>query len=103
MAGRPRTHSVFGLALRPILLFCWEMRSAIILREARRRAGITQAELASRAGTTQSAIARIDRGASAPSFEHLTDLDRLCGFELQVRHPPLDDREITLFEENRAL
>jgi transcriptional regulator with XRE-family HTH domain len=77
------------------------MDAGQLLREARRRAGLTQAELASRAGTTQSAIARIERGASSPSFERLRSLIHLCGLELEVRLVPLDDHETTMAEENR--
>ncbi len=76
------------------------MDAGQLLREARRRAGLTQAELASRAGTTQSAIARIERGASSPSFERLTSLIRLCGLDLEVRLVPFDDHQATMAEEN---
>jgi len=76
------------------------MDAGQLLREARRRAGLTQTELASRAGTTQSAIARIERGGSSPSFERLTSLIRLCGLDLEVRLVPSDDHETTMAEEN---
>ncbi len=76
------------------------MDAGQLLREARRRADLTQAGLASRAGTTQSAIARIERGASSPSFERLTSLIRLCGLDLEVRLVPSDDHETTMAEEN---
>jgi transcriptional regulator with XRE-family HTH domain len=62
-----------------------------LIREARRRAGITQAELATRAGTTQSAIARLEAGRSAPTLEHLDHLVRCCGFEVAVQLLPVDD------------
>jgi transcriptional regulator with XRE-family HTH domain len=77
------------------------MESATLLLEARRRAGLTQAELASRAGTTQSAIARLEAGRSSPSLERLTELLRLCGLDLQVRLVPYDDHDWTLAEANR--
>ena len=72
------------------------------MREARKRAGLTQAELASRAGTTQSAIARLERGESAPSLEHLTELVRACGFDIQVRLVPKDDGHWSLAQQNLA-
>ncbi len=55
-----------------------------LVREARKRAGLTQRELAERAGTTQSAIARLEAGRTAPSFEHVLSLVRACGFRLAV-------------------
>lgn len=64
---------------------------------------MTQAELASRTGTTQSAIARIESGASRPTFERLTGLVRGCGLHLQVRLLPHDDHDITLAQDLRRL
>ena len=55
-----------------------------LVREARRRAGLTQRELAEKAGTTQSAIARIETGHSTPSFDTVLRLVRLCGLDLDV-------------------
>ena len=71
--------------------------------EARRRAGLSQAELASRAGTTQSAIARVESGRTSPTLEHLTKLLRACSFDLQVRLVPYDGHEWSLVEQNRLL
>jgi len=64
-----------------------------VVREARRRAGLTQDELARRVGTTQSAIARIERGRTAPSLERLRELVRACGLDLELRLVPLDDSD----------
>lgn len=44
---------------------------------ARRRAGLTQTELARRAGTSQAAISAYESGAKEPS---MATLDRLLGF-----------------------
>jgi transcriptional regulator with XRE-family HTH domain len=55
-----------------------------LVREARRRAGLSQRELAERAGTTQSAIARLETGRSTPSFDTVLRLVRLCGLDLDV-------------------
>jgi transcriptional regulator with XRE-family HTH domain len=55
-----------------------------LVREARKRARLTQAELAERAGTTQSAIARLESGQTRPTFESVLRLVRLCGLDLHV-------------------
>jgi len=69
-----------------------------LVREARRRVGLTQAELARRAGTTQSAIARLESGRSSPSFDTVVRLLRLCGFRLDVGLDPYDDSDIAQAE-----
>ena len=50
-----------------------------MLRYVRRRAGLSQRELAERAGSTQSAVSRIESGAVIPRFDTLTELVRACG------------------------
>lgn len=57
--------------------------AAGLLREARKRAGVTQRELARRAGTAQSVVVRIERGLSDPSWKTLTRLIAAAGFGLQ--------------------
>lgn len=64
---------------------------ADLIVEARRRAGLTQRELAERAGTTQSSIARWESGRSEPSFANVIRLLRLCGFVLDVHLELYDD------------
>lgn len=61
-----------------------------LLQEARRKAGLTQRELAARAGTSQSAIARYERARSMPDIETLHRLLGACGFELKWSLQPLD-------------
>ncbi len=58
------------------------MRGGTLVREARRRAGLTQVDLAERTGTTQPAIARLEVGASEPSFRRVSEAVRACGLEL---------------------
>jgi transcriptional regulator with XRE-family HTH domain len=65
-----------------------------LVREARKRAGLTQAELAQLAGTTQSAIARIETGDSAPSFDSVLRLLRLCGLDLDIMLVPRDESDL---------
>ena len=64
---------------------------ADLIVEARRRAGLTQRELAERAGTTQSSVARWESGRSEPSFANVVRLLRLCGFVLDVHLESYDD------------
>jgi transcriptional regulator with XRE-family HTH domain len=55
-----------------------------MLRWARRRAGLTQRQLAERAGVPQSTIGRIESGATDPRLSTLRHLLRTCGFDLEV-------------------
>jgi len=79
------------------------MSGGTLVREARRRAGLTQAELASRVGTTQSAIARLERGRTEPTAERIGQLVGACGLELQVHLAPLDDSDWSVARSNLAL
>jgi hypothetical protein len=67
------------------------MISADLLREARLRAGLTQAELGRRAGKPQSMISRWERGEARPSLETLHELIRACGLELTFGLANYDD------------
>ena len=69
------------------------MRGGQIIREARRRAGLTQRELADRLGTTQSAVARLERGRAEPSFARVTVAVRACGLELGLSVRAADDAD----------
>ena len=64
-----------------------------LVREARRRAGLTQRQLAERAGTTQSALARLENGRTTPSFDTVLRLVRLCGLDLDVMLVERDDSD----------
>lgn len=55
-----------------------------LLRDARRRKGVSQQSLAIRAGTTQSAISRIERDRVSPSIETLRELLYLLGEDLSL-------------------
>ena len=79
------------------------MRGNHLVREARKRAGLTQAELAKRVGTSQSAIARLERGGVTPTLAKLDQLVRACGLELEVRLVPADDHDWTLIQRNLRL
>ena len=59
--------------------------SAAALRKARRRAGLSQRELASRTSVAQPTIARIERGLEAPRVATLARLLEACGESLEAR------------------
>jgi len=64
-----------------------------LVREARKRARLTQRALAERAGTTQSAIARLESGRTRPAFDDVLRLVRLCGFDLDMMLVERDDSD----------
>ncbi len=76
------------------------MMSGDLIREARLRAGLTQAELGERIGQPQSVIARWERGAVTPSFETLREAVRGCGLELSVHLSTLDESTAIVIDEH---
>ncbi len=68
-----------------------ETKFGLVLRELRRRAGLTQQELAERIRSTQSAIARMETGDASPrlaTLEKLVDaLDQDLLVYLSVGEP----------------
>jgi transcriptional regulator with XRE-family HTH domain len=67
------------------------MRSADLLIAGRRRAGLSQGQLAERLGRRQSTIARWETGAQRPPLESVLDALHACGVELAVGMPRYDD------------
>jgi uncharacterized protein len=59
-----------------------ERSAGALLRQARKRAGLSQAELAARAGVTQSVISAYESGHRQPSIPALTALIDATGHEL---------------------
>jgi transcriptional regulator with XRE-family HTH domain len=60
------------------------MNGASLLTKARKRAGLTQSELARRAGTSQPVISAYEHGRRDPSIETLRRLVRAAGAELDL-------------------
>lgn len=60
------------------------MQAAHLLGDARRRAGISQRELAERAGTSQATVSAYETGRKAPSVETLSRLLAAMGSRLAV-------------------
>lgn len=72
-------------ALRP------EMEIAFALSEARRRAGLSQDELARRMNTSQSVIARWEGGAQEPSFRSIRRFAEAVGARVKVQLVSAED------------
>src|SRR5438309_11144439 len=67
------------------------MVTATLIREARRRAGLSQVELAERLSRPQSSVARWERGARTPSLEVVREVAQACGLELTFGFARADD------------
>lgn len=76
------------------------------IREARLRAGVSQASLARRAGTSQAAVSRIERGLEQPTPERVEALLTSLGLRLRVELEPIAepdaDRRLLLEEGERS-
>jgi transcriptional regulator with XRE-family HTH domain len=66
------------------------VRGGELIREARLRAGLTQAELAERTGRERSVIARWEQGVMSPPIETLLACIHACGFDLPFVLTPID-------------
>lgn len=80
------------------------MISGDLLREARLRAGLSQAELARRAGKPTSVIGRWERGEVRPSLETLRELIRAAGLELgfTLTNADSNDHDLALIRRSLA-
>ena len=64
------------------------MNAADLVREARRRAGSTQRQLAARSGVFQPTIAKIETGRADATVATVERLLAACGFELGLGDRP---------------
>lgn len=76
------------------------MHGGHLIREARRRAGLTQAELAERISTAQPNVARWESADMSPSVDVLTRVVQACGLDLLVRLVPRESGEWTAVEDS---
>ena len=73
-----------------------------ILADARRRAGLTQAELGSRLGISQSAVAKLEREGANPTVRTLERALRATRNRIEVR-PALPEFDESLIRADLAL
>jgi transcriptional regulator with XRE-family HTH domain len=67
--------------------------SGVLIRTARRKAGLTQRELAARAGTSHSTLAAYETGTKVPRADTLARIVRAAGFEPEVALAARPDRD----------
>lgn len=79
------------------------MTGSQLIREARRRAGLTQSELARRLGTTQPALARLERGGRSPAFTTVVRAVRACGLDLHVSLSAYDHHDDLMVQKGLAM
>ena len=66
------------------------MAGGELIREARLRAGLTQAELSELTGRERSVIARWEQGVISPPIDSLMQIIHACGFDLPLTLMPID-------------
>lgn len=79
------------------------MRGGDLIREARKRAGVTQRQLARRLGTSQPVIARWESGQRSPDYDVVRDAVRACGFDLETALVERDLQEEAMLDYSMSL
>lgn len=79
------------------------MQGGLLVKEARSRAGLTQAEVARRLGSAQPVVARWETGVAAPSFDTVVRAIRACGLDVDVALVETDDSDRRQIRENLRL
>lgn len=62
----------------------WEEYNAEILLEARKKAGLTQAQVAERIGATKSYISRVERGQIVPTASSFFRIASALGYSVEL-------------------
>ena len=80
------------------------MTAGELLRDARKRHGLTQRQLAIRARTSQAAISRIERGVVSPTVDTLAELLWMMNEQLELGTEPVNwGHDATLNQARLAL
>lgn len=72
--------------------------SAGLIRLARSKAGLTQAQLGNAAGVDQQAISAYETGRREPTMPTLTRILAAAGFEMRIHLEPIDDHDYAILE-----
>ena len=73
------------------------------VREARRRAGLSQRDLAAKVGISQPHVGRIESGSVDAPYALVRRLIRACGFDLEIRLVERDDSTWTVARTQAAM
>lgn len=79
------------------------MKVSELIKVARKRAGLTQAQLAEKTGTSQPAIARWEAGDRDPGFSTLQRLIRACDLEMSIALNQTDSHDLGLALQTREM
>lgn len=74
-----------------------------LIREARRRGGMTQAALAAALSTHQSVVARWETGRTHPDFDTVVRAVRAAGFDLGISLSERNDDDVALIRRELRL
>lgn len=77
--------------------------AANLLRLARAKAGVTQAQLAAMAGVPRSTVERIEAGTRQPSLPTLAKLFAAVDLDMRIRLEPYDDHDDVLDANYQAM
>lgn len=66
-------------------LYTKDMKAGEVLRDARKRSGLSQLEVARRSGIAQSVISDYERGKREPGADTYTQLLEILGYKLELR------------------
>lgn len=66
----------------------WEEYNAEILRDARKKAGLTQAELAGRIGADKAYISKVEHGRTVPSVSTFYRIISAMGMQVEITRTP---------------
>jgi len=81
------------------------MAGGAVIQRARRRSGLTQAELARRTATTASAVSRWEAGQVEPGYATVERCVEACGLTVLavLREPEVDPHDRALLDTTLAL
>jgi transcriptional regulator with XRE-family HTH domain len=72
--------------------------SAGLIRLARYKAGLTQAQLGDAAGVDQQAISAYETGRREPTMPTLTRILAAAGFEMRIQLDPIEEHDYSILE-----